>query len=67
MSTRSNAPIVAKDEPSSKRAVVSVPEQTVRDRTEQQVRMVKFVGTSSNFTPDGARASVAAALKKAGR
>lgn len=38
-----------------------------RDRTEQQVRMVKLVSESPHFTPEGVRKAVRAALKKAGR
>jgi hypothetical protein len=38
-----------------------------RDRTEQQVRMVKLVSESPHFTPDGVRRAVRTALKKAGR
>jgi hypothetical protein len=38
-----------------------------RDRTEQQLKMVKLVSESPHFTPDGVRRSIHAAPKKAGR
>jgi hypothetical protein len=67
MSNPSEIPVAAKDEPAGPRDEASAPMPMVRDRTEQQIRMVRLVGTSPHFTPAGAAAAIAKALKKAGR
>jgi hypothetical protein len=67
MSNPSDNPVAAKDEPAGFRDEASPTLPIERGRTEQQARLVRYVGTSPHFTLVGAAAAVAEALKKAAR